>query len=122
LRPSSAHTRAVYEGIRRITQTYAPGLGMVRDENGRILTEPTEVRERRKRYFDKLYNDPCEADEEYLENIDERKNFEAIPDLGEDEVEAAIRRLEAEKSSGTRQHHSRGTTSENEWSRSKGHA
>src|SRR6218665_699553 len=40
------------------------------------------------------------ADEEYLENIDERKNFEAIPDLAEDEVEAAIHRLKQRKAAG----------------------
>ena len=32
-------TGAVYDGIRRITQTHAPGLGTVRDEDGRILTK-----------------------------------------------------------------------------------
>jgi len=35
-----------------------------------------------------------------LENIDERKNFEAIPDLAEDEVEAAIHRLKQRKAVG----------------------
>src|SRR6218665_2848267 len=47
-------TRAVYEGIRRIMQTHAPGLGMVKGEDGSVLTEPTEVRKRWKEYFDKL--------------------------------------------------------------------
>src|SRR6218665_2880143 len=90
-------TRAVYEGIRRITQTHAPGLGTVKGENGGVLNEPTEVRKRWKEYFDKLYNDPSEVDEEYLANIDERRNYEDIPDLGEDEVEAAIRKLKQRK-------------------------
>ena len=58
---ANTQTRAVhvYEGIRTITQTHAPGLGTVRDEDGRILTETTEVWERWKEYFYKLYNDPC---------------------------------------------------------------
>ena len=90
-------TRAVYEGIRRITQTHAPGLGTVKGEDGSVLTEPTEVRKRWKEYFDKLYNDPSEVDEEYMTNIDERRNYEDIPYLMEDEVETAIRKLKHRK-------------------------
>src|SRR6218665_3010496 len=93
-------TRAVYKGIRRITQTHAPGLGTVKGEDGRVLTEPTEVRKRWKEYFDKLYNDPSEVDEEYMANINERRNYEDIPDLGEVEVEAAIRKLKQRKAAG----------------------
>jgi len=79
-------TRAEYEGIRRTMQTHAPGLGTVKGEDGSVLTEPAEVRKRWKEYFDKLYNDPSEVDEEYMANIDKRRNYEDIPDLGEDEA------------------------------------
>ena len=42
------------------------------------------MRKRWKEYLDKLYNDPSEVDEEYMANIDERRNYEDIPDLGGD--------------------------------------
>src|SRR6218665_2314344 len=93
-------TRELYEGIRRITQTHAPGLVTVKGEDSSILTEPTEVRKRWKEYFDKLYNDPSEVDEEYMANIDERRNYEDIPDLGGDEVETAIQKLKLRKAAG----------------------
>jgi len=50
---------------------------------------------------DKLCNAPSEVDEEYMANIDERRNYDDIPDLGADEVEAAMRKQEAGESSGT---------------------
>src|SRR6218665_394440 len=93
-------TRAAYEGIRRITQTHAPGLGTIKGEDGSVLTEPAEVRKRWKKYKDKLYTDPSEVAEEYLANIDERRNYEDIPDLGENEVDAAIRKLKQRKAAG----------------------
>src|SRR6218665_1242313 len=82
----NSKTRTVYEGIRRITQTHASGLGTSKGEDGSVLTEPAEVRKRWKEYFDKLYNDPSEVDEEYMANIDKRRNYEDIPDLGEDKA------------------------------------
>ena len=91
----------MYERIRGITQTHSPGLGTVKGEDDSVLTEPTEVRNRWKEYFDKLYNDPNEVDEEYMANIDERRNYEDIPDLlGGDEVETAIRKLKHRKAAG----------------------
>ena len=51
-------TRAVYEGIRKITGKHAPQVKSVKDVSGKILTDPIEVKNRWKEYFDKLYNDP----------------------------------------------------------------
>ena len=70
----------MYEGIRRITQTHAPRLGTIKGEDGSVLTKPADVRKKWKEYFDKRYNNPSKVDEEYLANIDARRNYEDIPD------------------------------------------
>jgi len=93
-------TRLVYEGIRRITQTHAPRVKSIKDEKGIILTDQEDVKKRWKEYFDKLYNDPNETDDGFLESIVEMGNTEEIPTLGEDEVEAAIHRLKQRKAPG----------------------
>jgi len=36
-------TRAVYKGIRRITQTHASALGTVKGEDGILLTQPADL-------------------------------------------------------------------------------
>jgi hypothetical protein len=54
-------TRAVYDGIRKITGKHAPQVKSIKDDQGKILTDPTAVKERWKDYFDKLYNDPIEV-------------------------------------------------------------
>src|SRR6218665_378659 len=76
------------------------GLGTIKGEDGSVLTEPAEVRKRWKEYFDKLYNHPSEVDEEYLTKIDEIRNYEDLPDLGDDEVDASIRKLKQRKAAG----------------------
>ena len=93
-------TRAVYEGVRKIVGKHAPQVKSVKDEQGRILTDPAEVKLRWKNYFDKLYNDPNEVDEQFLENFPVANNIEDIPTIGLDEVEAAVKKLKHCKAAG----------------------
>jgi 2-oxoglutarate dehydrogenase complex dehydrogenase (E1) component-like enzyme len=93
-------TRAVYEGIKNITGKHAPMVKSVRDENGKILTDPMKVKERWKEYFDKLYNDPNEVDDNILNDIPESANKDTAPDIMESEVRAAIGRLKQRKANG----------------------
>src|SRR6218665_3364544 len=88
------------KALTHYTTTCNKRLGTVNGEDGSVLTKSTVVRKRWNEYFDKLYNDPSEVDEEYMVNIDERRNYEDIPDIGGDEVEAAIRKLKHTKAAG----------------------
>src|SRR5688572_2314125 len=94
--------RAVYEGVRRITQTHAPRVGSIKDEHGKILTDQEDVKDRWKEYFNKLYNDPNKVDDSYLESIKEMESTEEedLLVLGEDEVEAAIHKMKHGKAPG----------------------
>ena len=51
-------------------------------------------------HFDKLYNDPNEVEEYFLENIPVANNIENIPKIGLDEVEAAVKKLKHGKAAG----------------------
>ena len=72
----------------------------IKNEADRILTDPTEVQERWKVYFDSLYNDPNECDEGILQELPQVANHESIPGIGEDEVKAAISRMKRRKAPG----------------------
>src|SRR5664279_1800877 len=93
-------TRAVYEGIRKITEKHAPRIKSVKNKQGIVLTEPVQVKERWKEYFDQLYNDPNEMNEQYLEDLPEVHNEEDIPNIGIDEVRSVIRRMKTKKAPG----------------------
>ena len=93
-------TRAVHEGIRKIIGKHASQVKSIKDDQGKILTDPAAVKERREDYFDKLYNDPNEVQEDALQTLPESSNTEDIPEIGEDEVKQGTR---------NRQHHSGGT-------------
>jgi hypothetical protein len=74
-------TSAVHEDITKITGKYAPQVKSIKDDQGKILTDPLAVKRRWKYYFDKMYNDPNEVQElqeVVLENLPEAKNMEDI--------------------------------------------
>ena len=93
-------TRAVYEGIRKITGKHASQVKSVKDAFGKILTDPIEVKHRWKEYFDKLYNDPNVVMGEVLNEFPAAANKEPIPSVGEEEVLAAIKRMKSGKAPG----------------------
>ena len=72
----------------------------MRDVSGKILTDPIEVKNRWKEYFDKLYNDPNVVMEDVLNEFPAAANKEPIPSVGEDEVLAAIKRMQSGKAPG----------------------
>jgi len=93
-------TKAVYEGVRKITCKQAPQVKIIKDKGGMVLTAPTAVKERWKEYFDELYNDPNAVDEDILNEFSDSRNVEEIPDIGEHEVKAAISRMKCGKAPG----------------------
>ena len=58
------------------------------------------MKNRWKEYFDKLYNDPNEVDEDVLANLPSSRNEEELPHIQEDEVVAAIERMKTGKAPG----------------------
>ena len=78
-------TRAVYEGIRKITGKHAPQVKSVKDASGKIFTDPMEVKTRWKEYFEKLYNNPNVVMEDVLKEFPGFMECDATPWIsGED--------------------------------------
>lgn len=97
---SKNQTRAVYEGIRKITGRFAPQVRVIKSEAGTMLSEPSKVKERWMNYFDKLFNEANETDEGFLNSLPKSSNNEDIPELDIDEIRLAIHRMKKGKAPG----------------------
>lgn len=90
----------VYEAIRRITGKRAPQVRVVKDEQGQILTDLVEVKQRWGQYFDNLYNDPNAVNEGYIDNLPSIIVAAEIPAITESEIEVAIKKMKRRKAPG----------------------
>ena len=93
-------TRDVYDGIWKITGKVASRIAVVKDKDGKVITEGGKVRERWKEYFQQLYNDPNPVDRTILRELTNGDNTDDAPELLIEEVEKAIRKLKPRKSPG----------------------
>ena len=84
------------QGIgRNLNGDFKSKLGVLKDENGNILTEEKEIQQRWKQYTQKLYSrDPKVKDHCGLDFMDSE------PDILNSEVEWALNTLAAKKSQG----------------------
>ena len=83
----------MYEGIRKITETRAPTVKIVKDRNGLILNGDKEVKNRWKEYFEELYNDPNTVDRTVLSHIPETREEDNKPEFMLYEFRAAIDKI-----------------------------
>ena len=91
----SENSKEVFAIIRNISGDFKSKLGVLKDENGNILTEDKEIQQRWKQYTQKLYSrDPKFTDHCGLDFIDNE------PDILKSEVEWALNTLAANKSPG----------------------
>ena len=90
----------MYEGIRKITGKDSARISVVKDRDGRVITEGEKVRERWKEYFQQLYNDPNPVDRTILQELDSGGNSDDAPGIMLEEVARATRKLKTRKSPG----------------------
>ena len=96
-------SRKVYEGIRKIKGTNTSVAQVIKDKNGRILTDPKEVKDRWTEHFRDLYNPINPTDDLVLLEIpqDHGQSLEdCTPDLSIDELSNAILHLKNGKAPG----------------------
>jgi hypothetical protein len=93
-------SKAVYEGIWKITVKFAPRISVVKDKQGNQFPEPKAIRNRWKDYFDELYNDPNPTDPAVLREFPLSPNLLPLPPTGTDEVEHALRKMKRSKAPG----------------------
>ena len=90
----SNNSRSLFKGVKDLTSKSAPRLAVIKDENGKVLTESEEIKDRWKRYYEGLF---ASREVEPGEPIDIQAEE---PDILLSEVSKAIQKLKANKSPG----------------------
>ena len=95
-------TKAVYEGVRKITGKHSPQVKSVKAKMGRSLQMQRVLKQDGKNTLTScsLYNDPNDTSEDILKDFPDAGNREPIPSIGEDEVKTAISRMKQRKAPG----------------------
>jgi len=94
-------SKVIYDTVRRITSTRASYVCVIKDKNGKMISDQDEVKRRWTEYFQELYNPKTATDQRVLDALPEGGRSEDIPaNIMRDEVEAAIRRLKNNKAPG----------------------
>ena len=60
-------THLVYDAIKQITVRYAPQIQVIKDRKDNLITKSGKAKQRRRQYFDTLYNDPNAVNVDYNE-------------------------------------------------------
>ena len=90
-------TREMYDEIKDLTKSFQPHLGVVKDENGNILTESEKITERWKRYCEEMYSNNHSTDNVQLCEKETEQEEPMLPPL-RSEIEWAIKSLKDGKS------------------------
>ena len=74
---------------------------VIKDGQGRLLTEPGEVKQRWRQYFDTLHNDPdavnIDYNEKHFSSHSNTRDNEEILNIDRSEIEEAIKRVKHRK-------------------------
>ena len=69
-------SRMVYQSIKLITGKKAPRVSAIKDNAGKILTDPQDIKDRWKEHFDQLYNVNITADATIISQLPTEANDE----------------------------------------------
>ena len=94
-------TKEVYEAVRKITGKQASRVRIIKDKNGKTLTDQKEVSNRWLEHFRQLYNPHTDTDETVFAELPVANSAPTeCPCLLKAEIESAIMRLKKDKSPG----------------------
>ena len=91
------NSRYLFRGVKDLTRKTKAKLATIKDENGKVLTEENEIKDRWKRYCEKLY---ASQEETSVDQADFSYDDEEEPDILLSEVKNAIRKLKNNKAPG----------------------
>ena len=92
------NSKKAFQIVKDLTRKKQPRVSTIQDENGKCLTEASDIAKRWTEYCKELYNHPSSGDQEVLE-VSNSTNNDDFPILKE-EVESAIRALKDGKAAG----------------------
>lgn len=94
----SNNSRNLFRSVRDLTRKTTARLAVIKDEDGKILTESEEIKDRWKRYCEGLY--ASQEEDVVVDNATEEDPSEEEPDILLSEVTNAIHHLKNNKSPG----------------------
>lgn len=87
-------SKEIYDGLRRITGKRAQKVRVIKDNNGKVLTDQDQVKNRWREHFQELYNPQTVTDPSVLMEMPVGgRNGDPTAGLTIEEVQAAIHRL-----------------------------
>lgn len=91
-------SKEIYDGLRRITGKRAQKVRVIKDKNGKVLTDQDQVKNRWREHFQELYNPQTVTDPSVLMEMPVGgRNGDPTAGLTIEEVQAAIHRLKKHK-------------------------
>lgn len=91
-------SKEIYDGVRRITGKRAQKVRVIKDNNGKVLTDQDQVKNRWREHFQELYNPQTVTDPSVLMEMPVGgRNGDPTAGLTIEEVQAAIHRLKKHK-------------------------
>ncbi len=100
----AGNSKAMYAEIKQLTKKFTPHLSVIKNKEGKTLTESEDILERWKEYCSELYTDECKCDEPVEQASDKDINAEHNDDSDltplRSEVEQAMSYLKRGKSPG----------------------
>ena len=89
-------TKEVYKTIKNFTRQFSPKVGVIKDEQGNNLTEERDIKNRWKEYIENLYKKNNQIKDNFIKSL----TLENEPNILEEEVRLALKKLANNKSPG----------------------
>ena len=91
-------SRELYQCVNKLTNSSTSRLAIIKDKDGKVLTEDEDIKNRWKSYCEDLYSSQEVSDEEHVASLTDSSEKE--PEILLSEVKQAINRLKNQKSPG----------------------
>src|SRR6218665_2960106 len=93
-------TKRLYQMVKEICSNACAKTAAIKDKDGKLLESRTDIKNRWKEYFEKLYNETNPVDKTILQEMPPCNKQEHMEDILREEVESAVRSLKKRKSPG----------------------
>src|SRR6218665_2572562 len=93
-------TKRLYQMVKEIYGNASTKTAAIKDKDGELLESRTDIKNRLKEYFEKLYNETDPVDKTILQEMPPCNGHEHMEDILREEVQAAIGSLKKRKSPG----------------------
>ncbi|GFR93520.1 retrovirus-related Pol polyprotein LINE-1 [Elysia marginata] len=97
---SSGRSKQVFSTLKMLTKTCQPKVNLIKDKDGRLLTDDEDIMQRWSEYCSDLYNCEIQPDLSIFSATRDPPETDDSPPIQKSEVEAAVKRLKLGKAPG----------------------